>query len=187
MNKSSFFSEHTPDCVRSFIPCDFLHSHIIILQWLMLSFDAVPPQSPWNHPWFTLLRSNWHVVFGMCHCRAIFGLAIISRSFRIRSGWYGWFCCYCGYYLNKSNKPAARVTNFMNLMGNSLDYPFLFNGVTFAFNIIWCLFRIKQAHPPSSNTSLVFLQQKISVGVGNLWPSRCCWITISDNLQQWTG
>lgn len=158
----------------------------------MFSSDAVPPQSPWNHPWVTFLWSNWHVVFGMCHCRAFFGLAIISRSFRIWSGWYCWFCCYCCYCLDKyDNSSAARVMYFMNLMRNSLPsvmgngktlfiliihfFPVMLHLILYVISSEYQLIK----HTPSSNTSLVFLQQKISVRVGKLWPSTCSWITIS--------
>lgn len=54
-------------------------------------FWPLPLQSPWNHPRFTLLWSNRYVVIGMCHCRAVLGLALVPRSFGVRSGG----CGYC--------------------------------------------------------------------------------------------
>ncbi len=57
-------------------------------------FFAFYPQSPWDHPWSAVLWSHWHVVTGLCDCRALSGLAVISRSFRI---WPGLTCCYCYY------------------------------------------------------------------------------------------
>ncbi len=80
---------------RDYIPR--LWDYVVVITRLN-PFSAFYPQSPWDHPWSAVLWSHWHVVTGLCDCRALSGLAVISRSFRI---WPGLTCCYC-YYQKKN-------------------------------------------------------------------------------------